>query len=141
MLELSRRLRKSVVNFAQPGQLFEDLGITYIGVVPGHVLRALLGTLGRALTLPGPTIVHVRTQKGRGYQPAETDQIGFHGAALPPMTLSPGADAYNGARSDGKMRRRRVPPESMADDAARRGPAAGQAQGPELHGGLRRRAD
>ena len=113
VLELSRRLRKSVVNFAQPGQLFEDLGITYIGVVPGHDIRALLGTLGRALTLPGPTIVHVRTQKGRGYRPAETDQIGFHGAALPPMTLSPGADAYNGARTDGKM-----PTESMADDAA-----------------------
>jgi len=60
VLELSRRLRKSVVSFAQPGQLFEDLGITYIGVVPGHDLHALLETLGRALTLPGPTIVHVR---------------------------------------------------------------------------------
>ena len=119
VLELSRRLRKSVVNFAQPGQLFEDLGITYIGVVPGHDLHALLGTLGRALTLPGPTIVHVRTQKGRGYQPAETDQIGFHGAALPPMVLNPGADAYNGARSDGKMRAEGAfPAESMADDAA-----------------------
>lgn len=113
VLELSRRLRKSVVTFAQPGQLFEDLGITYIGVVPGHDLRALLTTLSRALAMPGPTIVHVRTQKGRGYRPAETDQVGFHGAALPPMTLSPGADAYNGARADGKM-----PTESMHDDAA-----------------------
>ncbi len=47
-LELSQRLRKSVVNFAQPGQLFEDLGITYIGVVPGHDLRALLQTFGRS---------------------------------------------------------------------------------------------
>jgi 1-deoxy-D-xylulose-5-phosphate synthase len=119
VLELSRRLRKSVVNFAQPGQLFEDLGITYIGVVPGHDVHALLGTLGRALALPGPTIVHVRTQKGRGYRPAETDQIGFHGAALPPMTLSPGADAYNGGRTDGKMRTDGAfPAESMADDAA-----------------------
>src|SRR3990172_9005690 len=40
-LELSKRLRRSVVSFAQPGQLFEDLGISYIGVVPGHNLRAL----------------------------------------------------------------------------------------------------
>ena len=54
VLELSRRLRASVVRFAQPGQLFEDLGITYIGVVPGHDLHALLETLGRALALPGP---------------------------------------------------------------------------------------
>ena len=116
-LELSRRLRRSVVQFAQPGQLFEDLGITYIGVVPGHDLRALLDTLGAALHLPGPTIVHVRTQKGRGFRPAEADQIGFHGAALPPMTLSPGADAYNGARTP-PASAASMPTESMADDAA-----------------------
>ncbi len=111
VLELSRRLRRSVVQFAQPGQLFEDLGITYIGPVPGHDLHALLETLGRALALPGPTIVHVRTQKGRGFRPAETDQVGFHGAALPPFPMAPGADAYNGARTA-------MPTESMTDDAA-----------------------
>ena len=53
-VELSQRLRKSVVNFAQPGQLFEDLGITYIGLVPGHDLRALLSTFRQALELQGP---------------------------------------------------------------------------------------
>jgi 1-deoxy-D-xylulose-5-phosphate synthase len=117
VLELSRRLRKSVVSFAQPGQLFEDLGVTYIGVVPGHDLHALLVTLSRALTVPGPTIVHVRTQKGRGFRPAEADQVGFHGAALPPMTMpvsmAPAADAYDGVRAGAPM-----PTESMADDAA-----------------------
>ncbi len=92
-LELSRRFRKSVVSFAQPGQLFEDLGITYVGVVPGHDLRALEHTFIGALDLGGPVIVHVRTQKGRGYHPAERDQVGFHGAALPPMT-----DAYRSRR-------------------------------------------
>ena len=128
-LEWSKRLRKSVVNFAQPGQLFEDLGLTYIGVVPGHDMHALLETLGRALELPGPTIVHVRTQKGRGFQPAETDQIGFHGAALPPMSLSPGADAHDGTRGPRGHRGKAagattsasgpaMPTESMADDAA-----------------------
>ncbi|MGI8703125.1 MAG: 1-deoxy-D-xylulose-5-phosphate synthase N-terminal domain-containing protein, partial [Candidatus Limnocylindrales bacterium] len=86
-LELSQRLRSSVVNFAQPGRLFEDLGVTYIGPVPGHNLRALDATLRRALELEGPVLVHVRTRKGRGYRPAEADQIGFHGAALPPMLL------------------------------------------------------
>ncbi len=90
-LELSRRLRKSVVNFAQPGQLFEDLGIVYVGPVPGHSLRALNATFTRALRdMDGPVIVHVRTQKGRGYQPAVADKISFHGAALPPMTVVPG---------------------------------------------------
>jgi 1-deoxy-D-xylulose-5-phosphate synthase len=92
-LELSRRVRKSFVSFAQPGQLFEDLGITYIGVVPGHDLRALVHTFRSALDLGGPVLVHVRTQKGRGYHPAERDQVGFHGAALPPM-----ADLYQARR-------------------------------------------
>ena len=116
VLELSRRLRRTVVQFAQPGQLFEDLGITYIGAVPGHDLHELLETLGRALTLPGPTIVHVRTQKGRGFRPAETDQVGFHGAALPPMALTPGVDASNGTSHV-------MPTESMSDDAAPPAPA------------------
>ncbi len=128
-LEWSKRLRKSVVNFAQPGQLFEDLGLTYIGVVPGHDMHALLETLGRALELPGPTIVHVRTQKGRGFRPAEADQVAFHGAALPPMSLNPGADAHDGARSGAgapastRSAATPMPTESMADDAAPPRPA------------------
>ncbi len=92
----SQRLRRSVVNLASPGQLFEDLGITYIGVVPGHDIKALLATFQRTLELPGPVLVHVRTQKGRGYRPAEKDQVSFHGAALPPMDLVPQADAFDG---------------------------------------------
>ncbi|MGZ8528931.1 MAG: 1-deoxy-D-xylulose-5-phosphate synthase, partial [Candidatus Limnocylindrales bacterium] len=133
-LELSRRLRKSVVNFAQPGQLFEDLGITYLGVVPGHDIKALLETFERALELEGPVIVHVRTHKGRGYRPAEADQVGYHGAALPPMSLAPQADAHDGrpgpvgastqagvsVGTNGKMEPASagIPSESMADDAA-----------------------
>jgi 1-deoxy-D-xylulose-5-phosphate synthase len=117
VLELSKRLRASVVRFAQPGQLFEDLGITYIGVVPGHDIRALLETLGAALELPGPTIVHVRTQKGRGYRPAIEDQVGFHGAALPPMQLAPKVDAYDGAKTV-PTAPASLPTESIADDAA-----------------------
>jgi 1-deoxy-D-xylulose-5-phosphate synthase len=84
-LSLSRRIRRMVVNFAQPGQLFEDLGITYLGVIPGHNIRGLEHIFRAALEVPGPVLVHVRTRKGRGYRPAERDQIGFHGAALPPM--------------------------------------------------------
>ncbi len=94
-VELSRRLRQSVVSFAQPGQLFEDLGITYIGVMAGHDRDLLEETFRRALALNGPVIVHVRTQKGKGYKPAEADQVSFHGAALPPMTLSPATDAHD----------------------------------------------
>ena len=94
LLELSRRFRQSVVSFAQPGQLFEDLGITYVGVMPGHDLRLLEETFRRALALPGPVLVHVRTQKGKGYRPAERDQVSFHGAALPPIPVAP-TDAHD----------------------------------------------
>jgi 1-deoxy-D-xylulose-5-phosphate synthase len=94
LLEWSRRFRKSVVNFAQPGQLFEDLGIVYAGPVPGHSLRRLNFVLTRALRdMDGPVLVHVRTQKGRGYQPAVADKVSFHGAALPPMTVVHGGVA------------------------------------------------
>jgi len=117
-LELSQRLRRSVVNFAQPGQLFEDLGITYIGVVPGHDLHALGETLRAALDLKGPVIVHVRTQKGRGFDPAVSDQIGFHGAALPPMDLGPKVDSGDGSNPEDRGRHAdRDSGESMADDA------------------------
>ena len=123
--ELSQRLRASVVNFVQPGQLFEDLGITYIGLVPGHDIRALLSTFSQALELKGPVIVHVRTQKGRGFTPAETDQIGFHGAALPPMSVPAtngnGASAGETATTPvpaGVSAKSSMPSESMADDAA-----------------------
>jgi 1-deoxy-D-xylulose-5-phosphate synthase len=94
LVEMSRRFRQSVVSFAQPGQLFEDLGITYVGVMPGHDRPFLEETFRRALALSGPVIVHVRTQKGKGYKPAEADQISFHGAALPPISV-PATDAHD----------------------------------------------
>jgi 1-deoxy-D-xylulose-5-phosphate synthase len=112
-LELSRRMRASVVSFAQPGHLFEDLGITYIGVVPGHDLHALLETFRRALELHGPVLVHVRTQKGKGYRPAEADQVSFHGAALPPMTVPRNGTAHGAGTGPGTL-----PTETIADDAA-----------------------
>jgi 1-deoxy-D-xylulose-5-phosphate synthase len=95
LVEMSRRFRQSVVSFAQPGQLFEDLGITYVGVMPGHDRPFLEETFRRALALNGPVIVHVRTQKGKGYKPAETDQVSFHGAALPPITVAPATDGHD----------------------------------------------
>ena len=125
--ELSQRLRASVVNFAQAGRLFEDLGITYIGVLPGHDLKALLSTFQSALELKGPVIVHVRTQKGHGYRPAETDQIAFHGAALPPMAVPPstnGSEPGVAQNPNGQG----MPTESMADDAA---PASAIARPPK----------
>ena len=115
--------RQSVVSFAQPGQLFEDLGITYIGVMPGHDLRLLEETFRRALALNGPVIVHVRTQKGKGYKPAETDQISFHGAALPPMTVPRPPTPTTGCTRTATRWRPRPPPARTSPPAAGRGRA------------------
>ena len=124
--ELSQRLRASVVNFAQAGRLFEDLGITYIGLLPGHDLKALLSTFQSALELRGPVIVHVRTQKGHGFRPAEADQVGFHGAALPPIAVPVSTNGSNGGNgANGNLG---MPTESMTDDAA---PASAVARPPK----------
>jgi 1-deoxy-D-xylulose-5-phosphate synthase len=67
---------------------FEDMGITYIGVLDGHDIGDLEETFERAFALGGPVLVHVKTIKGRGYAPAEQDSISFHGASLPPVDLT-----------------------------------------------------
>ena len=88
------------------------------GSCPGTTSGSCSRRFSQALELPGPVIVHVRTQKGRGFQPAETDQIGFHGAALPPMAV-PAAVNGNGAVAPGEAPvEAKMPTESMSDDAA-----------------------
>ncbi len=67
---------------------FEDMGITYIGVLDGHDIGELEETFERAFAIGGPVLVHVKTIKGRGYAPAEQDSISFHGASLPPVDLT-----------------------------------------------------
>jgi len=66
---------------------FEDMGITYIGLLDGHNLAEMEETFERAFALPGPVVVHVKTIKGKGYAPAERDSVSFHGASLPPIDL------------------------------------------------------
>jgi 1-deoxy-D-xylulose-5-phosphate synthase len=66
---------------------FEDMGLTYVGVLDGHDRRELEEVFERAFELNGPVLVHVKTVKGRGYAPAEADSASFHGASLPPIDL------------------------------------------------------
>jgi len=66
---------------------FEDMGLTYIGVLDGHNLAELEQSFERAFALRGPVVVHVKTVKGKGYGPAEMDSVSFHGASLPPIDL------------------------------------------------------
>jgi 1-deoxy-D-xylulose-5-phosphate synthase len=66
---------------------FEDMGVTYIGVLDGHDREELEQAFEAAFRLEVPVVVHVKTVKGRGYAPAEEDSISFHGASLPPIDL------------------------------------------------------
>ncbi|HET6381428.1 MAG TPA: 1-deoxy-D-xylulose-5-phosphate synthase [candidate division Zixibacteria bacterium] len=66
---------------------FEDMGITYIGVLDGHDIGEMEEAFERAFALDAPVLVHVKTVKGRGYAPAEQDSVSYHGASLPPIDL------------------------------------------------------
>jgi 1-deoxy-D-xylulose-5-phosphate synthase len=66
---------------------FEDIGLTYIGVLDGHDRGELEKAFEAAFQLEAPVVVHVKTVKGRGYAPAEEDSMSFHGASLPPIDL------------------------------------------------------
>ncbi|HEX5039796.1 MAG TPA: 1-deoxy-D-xylulose-5-phosphate synthase [Candidatus Limnocylindria bacterium] len=66
---------------------FEDMGITYIGVLDGHDLPELERSFEAAFRIKSPVLLHVKTVKGRGYAPAEEDSMSFHGASLPPIDL------------------------------------------------------
>lgn len=63
-----------------PGMFFEDMGITYLGPVDGHDIKALTKVLKEARKVKNAVVVHVMTKKGRGYEPAEKHPARFHGA-------------------------------------------------------------
>ena len=67
-----------------PGAIFEELGFHYIGPIDGHNLNLLIDTLKNLNNLKGPKFLHVITTKGKGYLPAEKDQIGFHAISKMP---------------------------------------------------------
>jgi len=77
--ELARRAEEHIKGMVIPGTLFEELGFNYIGPIDGHDIKALVKTLKNMRQLKGPQLLHVMTKKGKGYEPAEKDPIGYHG--------------------------------------------------------------
>lgn len=75
-----RRAKSSFKQLVVPGMLFEDMGITYLGPVDGHDVSAMLRTFQEARRIRRAVIVHVITQKGKGFGPAERHPARFHGA-------------------------------------------------------------
>ncbi len=75
---LARKAEIQAKGMLTPGTLFEELGLSYIGPVNGHDPVALVKILNDLKNLDGPRLLHVITQKGKGFLPAELDPIGFH---------------------------------------------------------------
>jgi 1-deoxy-D-xylulose-5-phosphate synthase len=74
-----RRWEEHMKGMLMPGTLFEELGFNYIGPIAGHDLQTLITTLRNLQGLKGPQFLHVVTQKGKGYHPAERDPCNYHG--------------------------------------------------------------
>jgi len=79
--ELAQRTEEHIKGMVVPGTLFEELGFNYIGPIDGHDLPTLVKTLSNLKDLQGPQFLHVVTQKGKGYSPAEADPVGYHGVS------------------------------------------------------------
>lgn len=76
--ELARKTEEHVKGMVSPGTLFEELGFYYIGPLDGHDLPRLVHDIGNLRELKGPKLLHVITQKGKGFEPAEADPVGYH---------------------------------------------------------------
>ncbi len=101
--DFARRVEEHMKGMVAPGMIFEELGFNYIGPIDGHDLSNLISTIRNMSELPGAQLLHIVTQKGKGFGPAEEDPVGYHAidkiAASPPSlssTLKPRAAAKPG---------------------------------------------
>lgn len=77
--EWARKSEEFAKGMMAPGVLFEEMGWNYIGPIDGHDVNNLIKTLKNLRQLKGPQFLHIITQKGKGYAPAEADPIKWHG--------------------------------------------------------------
>ena len=79
--EAAERMKDSVKHLFVPGQIFEELGVRYLGPIDGHDVAMLRSVLRRAQEMGGPVLVHAVTEKGHGYEPAAKDANKWHSTA------------------------------------------------------------
>ncbi len=78
LMALAKKTEEHFKGMISPGTLFEELGFNYIGPIDGHDLPLLVETLENIRELDGPQFLHVVTKKGKGFDLAEADPIGYH---------------------------------------------------------------
>jgi len=83
MRKVASRLEAALTTVLTPGSLFRALGFKYYGPVDGHNVKALTKTLQDLKKIPGPKLLHVVTVKGKGFAPAERDQVKWHASGSP----------------------------------------------------------
>ena len=93
--EFARRTEEHAKGMVLPGTLFEEFGFNYIGPIDGHDLPVLLDTLSNIRELKGMQFLHIVTQKGKGFEPAEDDPNKYHGVSK--FDPSNGVSAANNA--------------------------------------------
>ncbi|HDT14840.1 MAG TPA: 1-deoxy-D-xylulose-5-phosphate synthase, partial [Firmicutes bacterium] len=76
---LIKHLEEGVRGVLSPGMIFEELGLNYFGPIDGHDIGLLVETLSNIKKIKGPKLLHIITQKGKGYGPAEKNPTLFHG--------------------------------------------------------------
>ena len=91
-----RGLKDIIKRILIPGMLFEDMGLTYIGPIDGHDIRQMITAFQSAAKLNKAVLVHVSTQKGKGYPPAQKDPSSFHGVA--PFYIRDGKERHKGEK-------------------------------------------
>ena len=114
--QLVSEVKDRVKNFLIPEFIFEELGIKYVGPIDGHNIEAIERDLMLAREMEGPVLLHVITEKGKGYGPAENKPEAFHGTPpfvienghvatkdIPSFTEAMGRTAINIARKDKRL--------------------------------------
>src|SRR5947208_2816248 len=96
LTRLAHRAEELAKGLVLPGLLFEELGFRYVGPIDGHNFAHLLLTLENVLKLKKPTLLHVITKKGKGYEPAMKDPVWFH--ACSPFLSKSGQPAEPSAK-------------------------------------------
>ena len=122
----AERMKDSVKYLLVPGMFFEELGFTYLGPIDGHDLPLLVEVMEKAKSLRTPVLVHVLTQKGKGYPPAECQADKFHGVG--PFCVESGkalkggqAPTYTSVFGDAMVEMAKTNPDLVAITAAMSG--------------------
>ncbi len=95
-LKAAHRAEEYMKGMVSPGTLFEEIGFNYIGLIDGHDTEGLVEILENVKTLRGPQLVHIVTQKGKGYSKSEQDPFGMHALGKIAPTKSTGDTGSSG---------------------------------------------